>query len=399
MSVPFSGGDPLSPPVVVCAGFDWRHPSPLRHLELEMARDHRVLHIESLALRAPRPTKADLGRLVWKVGRLTGVLDAQGPAQSDAPGPGVQVLAPAAVPWHGSAVVRSVNTRLLKAQVDHVRRRLGGGRPRLFLTSLPTSLGLMSRVDAEVTAYYRVDDWASWPGVDADPVADLEAEMMATVDLTFCTSRWLLERSVSRSGPAIHLPQGVDLEHFARARDEGPVYPGLGSLPRPILGFFGTLDDRLDPAILERLAAWPGTVLLAGPRTPDAPRFSGPGALREIGAVDYDRLPELARGVDAWILPYVLGPRTEAIDPLKLREYLATGRPVVSTALPEVAAWQPHVAFAGTPEEFYAAAQRAVEEPDDAPQRTARIAALEGQSWSHRRRVFLDAVEGSRAGR
>jgi len=108
--------------------------------------------------------------------------------------------------------------------------------------------------------------------------------------------------------------------------------------------------------------------------------------------VEYAQLPALARGVDAWVLPYVVSERTAAIDPLKLREYLATGRPVVSTPLPDVLPWRDHVWIAADADAFLAAARQATRAPDTG--RAARLAALEGHSWDDRRATFLDALRG-----
>ena len=132
---------------------------------------------------------------------------------------------------------------------------------------------------------------------------------------------------------------------------------------------------------------WPGTVLLAGRLAAESLRWPRSGTIRRIGPVPYDELPRLARGVDAWMIPYVTGPRTDAIDPLKLREYLATGRPVVSTPLPEVRRWQRHVHIAASQEAFLDGALEAAGDPTRG--RAGRLAALEGHSWEDRAAVFL----------
>ena len=377
-------------PRVICAGFDWVHPSPLRHLEQELARDHHVLHVESLGLRRPRPDLHDLARLRRKAARL---LRRRPPAVE---GPGVEVLPAAALPLPGSEVARLVNGWLL----ERLTRPRGGGEPGvdLVLTALPTALEFVLRVPARVKVYYRVDDWPRWPGVDLEVVAGQEQKQMDRVDLTVATSHALVRSGWSRRGPAVHLPQGVDRAHFAAALSPGPLHPAVRGLRGPVLAAFGRFDDRVDPAVLAELAtAWPGTVVLAGERVGAGRHLPEGGCLRWTGPVDFDDLPSLARGVDAWILPYRLGPRTDAIDPLKLREYLATGRPVVASPLPDLADWAGVVSLAGTPGAFLEAARRAAADPGRG--RDRRLAALEGQDWADRRRTFLRLVAAAGSAR
>jgi glycosyltransferase involved in cell wall biosynthesis len=374
-------------PVVVCVGFDWHHPSPLRHLECALADDHELVHVESIGLRVPRPTRADLGRALWKVGRAFGWRAVRG-------GPdrrGVRIVAPLVVPVHGSDAVRRLNAHLVTRAV---RRALPRDRsPDLLLTSLPTAVDLLDGIGARRTAYYRVDDWPRWHGIDGTLMTRLEGALMDRSDVTFCTSRELLATAHGRGRPAVYLPQGVDREHFAAAARPGPVHAAVADLPGPVLGFFGTLDDRLDGNLLSHLDRhWPGTVALVGELRGDAPVLPAGGTVRHLGAVDYRDLPDLARGVDAWLLPYVVGDRTRAIDPLKLREYLATGAPVVATPLPEVVRWEPHVSVAATPSEFLAAAKSAVDDPGRG--REQRLASLDGHTWADRRRTFLAALPG-----
>lgn len=378
------------PPTIVCAGFDWRHPSPMRHLELALARDHRLIHVESLALRRPTLGAADCRRMAFKLGRLVGVVPPGGPVPPGPPG-ALQVIAPA-LPAIGPAPLRALAAQTTLVRVRAALRDWGVARPWLFVTALPSALPLARALGARVNAYYRVDDWAQWPGIDPAGIPALERALMHRVDLTFCTSTALLEDAWCRRGAARHLPQGVDGRHFAGALEPGPTLAAVAGLPRPVLGFFGTLDDRLDPRLLGVLQQWRGSVVLAGPRMPAAPEIPGRGAIRWIGPVEYAQLPALARGVDAWVLPYVVSERTAAIDPLKLREYLATGRPVVSTPLPDVLPWRDHVWIAADADAFLAAVRQATRAPDAG--RAARLAALEGHSWDDRRTTFLDAVRG-----
>ncbi len=370
------------PPLLICAGFDWHHPSPLRHLEIQLADGYEVVHIESIGMRRPALAATDARRLAWKGWRW---LTRRTGSEAEA-----TVVSPLALPFPGSDRVRALNARALQRQlVARVGER--ARTPDLFLTALPTAVDLLQRLQPRLSAYYRVDDWPCWPGIDGDLVRRLEGRLMERVDVTVCTSSALLDGARDRHGAATLLPQGVDTEHFGRALEDGPCHRSVDGLRPPVAGFFGLLDDRLDQRLLARFCrSWPGSVVLAGQqRVP----VELPGDHVHLpGHIPYEELPALARGVHVWLLPYVVGPRTDAIDPLKLREYLATGRSVVSTDLPAVRPWVPHVAVAEDAGPFTVAAAAAAADPGAG--RSGRLAALEGHTWADRRAAFLDRLAG-----
>jgi glycosyltransferase involved in cell wall biosynthesis len=371
-----------SPPLMICAGFDWGHPSPLRHLEIELSRSYRVLHLESIGMRRPVLDTRDLRRALWKGARWL----SRRPHLSDRDD--VEVIAPLVVPLHGAGVVRSLNASALCRRLVRVAGREALA-PELFLTALPTAVDLLERLQPRTSAYYRVDEWPRWPGIDGDVVVPLERRLMDRVDVTVCTSTALLDGAWDRHGAPSLLPQGVDLAHFAAAMQPGEIHDTVAGLRGPVAGFFGLLDDRLDRDLLRGFCrSWPGSVVLAGHR--HGRWDEAAGRVRYAGWLPYDELPSFARGVQVWVLPYRLGARTHAIDPLKLREYLATGLPVVSTPLTGVQPWREHVAIADGVEAFVQAALAAAADP--LAGRAARLASLRGHAWSDRCETFHERL-------
>ena len=129
------------------------------------------------------------------------------------------------------------------------------------------------------------------------------------------------------------------------------------------------------------------STLLVGTDTAPDPRLRGDN-VRFVGAVPYERLPEAMASFDVALLPYVRSELTRSINPLKLREYLASGRPIVATSLPEVARYAPEVRLADTAEETIAAVEAALAGPSD--RRADRVALLAGETWDDRARTFLE---------
>jgi glycosyltransferase involved in cell wall biosynthesis len=133
---------------------------------------------------------------------------------------------------------------------------------------------------------------------------------------------------------------GVDVKHFGRARDADlPVSPALAGLPRPVLGYFGVIDERLDYELIARLAeAFPeATVAMAGPLAKvEREQLPTQANIRWLGQRDYAELPALVKGFDVCLMPFALNDATRYINPTKTLEYLAAGKPVVSTAVADV---------------------------------------------------------------
>ncbi len=133
---------------------------------------------------------------------------------------------------------------------------------------------------------------------------------------------------------------GVDVAHFGRAREgKKMLAPEMVALPKPVYGFFGVVDERMDFELLDELAESnpKGSVVLVGPWTKvDPAAFPKRANLHFLGRRDYEDLPRYAAGFDVCLVPFALNEATEYINPTKVLEYLATGRPVVSTAIEDV---------------------------------------------------------------
>ncbi|NLG83999.1 MAG: glycosyltransferase family 1 protein [Firmicutes bacterium] len=175
-----------------------------------------------------------------------------------------------------------------------------------------------------------VEEFAAW-------AADIEA-LRAGADVVFASSRALYASHLGRH-PEVHLcPNGADYAHFARAAAPGPLPVELLGLPRPLVGYIGALAGWIDWELLRTVAAANPdfSFVFVGPPFGGAEELpSGPN-LHFLGHRDYRLLPDYLRAFDACLIPFRLSPLTAACNPIKLWEYLAAGKPVVATALPEV---------------------------------------------------------------
>jgi len=167
-----------------------------------------------------------------------------------------------------------------------------------------------------------------------------ERFLLDRADIVFTGGQHLFE-SKSRYHANVHFfGCGVDATHFARAlSDDTRVPPELRDLPRPVLGYFGVIDERLDYRLIARLAEHfaHGSVVLVGPTAKvDPSELPQRENLHWLGQRPYAKLPEYVKGFDVCLMPFALNDATQYINPTKTLEYMAAGRPIVSTAVPDV---------------------------------------------------------------
>ncbi len=242
---------------------------------------------------------------------------------------------------------------------SRVGSQLVAVRPLILWFYTPTPYYMLERVPARVVVFDVMDDLAGFKGAAAD-LAWREEQVLRRADVVFAGGRSLFEARRQRHGNIHLLPSGVEPDHFARALlPETPLAEVLVDLPRPILGYVGVIDERIDLALLDALAsAHPlASIVLVGPVAKideaDLPRRAN---LHYVGQRPYAELPNFLKGFDVCLMPFALNGATRSISPTKALEYMAAHRPIVSTAVPDVvASWSDVVAIARSRDEFVAA--------------------------------------------
>jgi UDP-galactopyranose mutase len=208
-----------------------------------------------------------------------------------------------------------------------------------------------------------------------------ETELLEQADLVFAGGRALYE-SRRGYGPKVHLyPSGVDFDRFAAAQTIA-AHPLFAMLERPVFGYFGVIDERIDLAILAELARRRLHTIMIGPLAKIDPRdLKHSPYLHFTGQIDYERLPSFLAGFDVALMPFARNDATRSISPTKTPEYLAGRKPVVSTPVPDVvAAYGDVVRFAQTREAFADACEAAASRPD--PERLERgVTRARAASW------------------
>jgi glycosyltransferase involved in cell wall biosynthesis len=207
----------------------------------------------------------------------------------------------------------------------------------IVVTTFPHAVDFVKVVPAALKIYYCVDDFLQYPGINRGDWATMEADLLQTVDGLIVTSSYLARKRVNEC-PLLHLPHGVDFDHFARGSSHWESVPALEQLPRPIVGFFGLLGRWFDRDLVAHLSeVFPQcSFVLIGRADVDLARVVKRPNIYHLGFVSYEELPRYARYFDIGLIPYLMTPFTRAINPLKLLEYFALGLPVVASRLPEL---------------------------------------------------------------
>ena len=262
------------------------------------------------------------------------------------------------LPWgQRYGVCDRANGAFNRSVVGRAAQRLQA--PRVAWLYDPRATWAIGGVGDAISVYDCVDDYAQQTSNDRSRrlVADADGRAAAGVDLVFTTTRALRKRHLATNHET-HLVGNVgDFAHFAAAADPSSARPDLRELPRPVLGFAGNiLPGKLDPRLLETLADHfsQGTVVLAGPvdaGLADAvARLEARPNVTSLGPVPYDELPRVVASFDVGLIPYETNDYTRNVFPLKLFEYLAAGKPVVATGLPELEGMEPDVVVASEDE-------------------------------------------------
>jgi glycosyltransferase involved in cell wall biosynthesis len=356
-------------PLLVFAD-DWgRHPSSCQHLVRHLLPRRPVVWVNTIGTRPPRLDWPTVKRGVEK---LRGWL-----------GFSPSVLNPVMWPSFRSRLTRGLNRRLLLRVVRPVLVEFP--RPPVVVTTLPLVADLVGRFPAARWVYYCVDDFAAWPGLDGRTLRGMEAELVAKVDAVVAVSETLRVHIGQLGKPSHLLTHGVDLVHWRKPAPAAlpDSLRGLAALPRPLVVFWGVIDRRMDTAFVSGLGETmsDGAVLLVGPQDNPDPELLRLPRVRTLPAVPYDDLPALAAAAAVLVMPYADLPVTRAMQPLKLKEYLAAGKPVVVRALPSTQPWADCLDAADTPDAFAAVVLERLRTGIPPEQRAAR-SRLEAEGWA-----------------
>jgi len=250
--------------------------------------------------------------------------------------------------------------RLLDAHVASIRG------PLIAWYYTPMMLPFSRHLDVDATVFDAMDELSKFKFAPVK-LLELEQELIDRADVVFTGGSSLYEAKKDRHDNVHCFPSSVDRAHFCKARARMFDPADQEDLPRPRLGFYGVIDERFDTELLDKVAAmrpdW--SFVMVGPVVKIAPEdLPKRHNIHYLGGKTYDQLPSYLAGWDVALMPFAMNESTQFISPTKTPEYLAGGRPVVSTPIKDVVRTYGElegVKIASTPEEFVAACEDALE--------------------------------------
>jgi glycosyltransferase involved in cell wall biosynthesis len=277
-------------------------------------------------------------------------------------------------------------------------RRLHFSRPINWVFN-PAAAIVAGTLSEEQVIYHCVDEYSAFTGVDATALRNLEQQLLRKASLVIVSADRLFSPRAAMNPRTVVVKHGVDFSHFRRALEPATTPPAdISALPKPILGFFGLVADWIDIELLAETAKRfaKGSLVIVGKITTDVSALRDLPNVHLLGQKAYSELPGYCKAFDVALMPFKINELTLNANPLKVREYLAAGLPVVSTQIPEVAAIG-LCSIASDLDSFEREIRTALKDPGPSEMRSQAIA---HESWEQRvheiKEHFRSVSEGLR---
>ncbi|MFN2532439.1 MAG: glycosyltransferase [Pyrinomonadaceae bacterium] len=378
---------------IICfGGEDWwyHHPHSKSHLMRRFARArNRVIFVNSISMGLPHLAHKDLlPRISRKLKSYTRLAR----ETED----GITVFSPAGLPFFGTSAARTINRRLIATQVRQLARRKGLEEPILWI-AIPTAAELIGMFDESLIVYQVSDKYdANTMDHATDPrvIRKYHDKAIAAADVILYSGRKLFAEATAARNRSFLLEQGVDYERWSGVANI-KVAQAIAKIARPRLGYFGAIEPWLvDQELIKRAAQerpeWNWIFIGNRSRGLDIEQLPN---THFLPAVPYEELPHYAAGFDVCVLPWETEQAfTSYGSAIKVREYLATGKPVVIAPLPEYEPLANVLRIARSRDEFFRLVEDALldNDPDAARRRQSAVAS---GTWDARAEWVSQLIE------
>lgn len=374
--------------IICLGGEDWWYHNR-GHFDFQimrrLARRWPVLFVNSIGVRMPKLNERRVfaQRITRKLKSLSrGLIEAE---------PGFFVFSPFNVPG------QKVSEWALGPQIRLAARRAGIKRPLLWV-HCPAGAALIGQLGEVKTVLQRTDRFEAFPEADPNLVGQLIDRARDSADLVVYAAPHLMAEEAHLDRGQVLIDHGVDLDRFAAAGEAVRagrlgIPADLAAIPGPRVGFIGGLDAHtFDPPLFVEVARrLPGHqfVLVGGSSLPEG--WCDLANVHMLGRKPYDEVAAYQAGMDVLIMPWNDSEWIKACNPIKLKEYLAVGRPIVTTDFVALERWRDLVSVAAGPDQFAAAIAAATGRPVDFEERLRRLA---GESWDAKADLLAGRLAG-----
>ncbi len=369
---------------------DWgRHPFSCQHIMQHLLPHNKLLWVNTIGMRTPKLNLYDIKRAFGKVASWLRPEKIEGAIETH---PNLRIISPFMIPYNNYTSIREFNAKSVIKAVQTAATEWNFQDP-ILLTTQPLAADYCGKLGENLVVYYCVDDFVHWPGMNQPKlVQGLEDSLLEKSDLVFAVSDSLCNSRYNGKNRTELLTHGVDIPHFATAKETHEVPSLLKDLTNPIIGFYGLIDKHFDTELVEQILhsnpTWQVTCI--GTKRISLERLENYSNFHWIDAVAYEELPRYASCFDVAIIPYHVNEHTQTANPLKLREYIATGKPIVTTPMNEVFRFQDVINIAEKGEAFISSIENALTQRVD---EDLRAKSLVGESWKDKAELVSEWIE------
>jgi glycosyltransferase involved in cell wall biosynthesis len=375
------------------AGIDWWYHNRA-HSEVQIMRNISkhipVLFVNSIGMRTPKRgvTKQPARRIMRKLKSIM-----RGLVKVDER---MWVYTPIILPPSHKKWRRELNSRFIALQVKIVIKLLGLGRCARWVT-IPTAYEVARRIRGGAMIFNRCDAFSKFPEANEEHIRWLEDRLINDSDAVVYVNRKLMEADGGKPDKKFYIGHGVDYELFSSAGECRHDKPDdLKGIKGPVAGFFGSIDNHtMDMELMKNVMENLKDVsfVMIGREAVDISEMARLDNVHFLGFKDYEQIPVYGSFFDVGIMPWLESEWIEYCNPVKLKEYLSLGLPVVTTPIPQVDEFGDVLYVGSGCKEFGLMIRRALEE-DSAQRRLQRKLKVEGDSWHNKARDVIELANG-----
>lgn len=375
---------------IICFGdSDWWYHNR-GHMDIQLmkryAKTGSVLYINSIVVRKFNVLEG--GMFIRRVKRkLHSIMQGIKPSGVK----NMMVYSPFSMPVHHISGARQLNAFVMRSQVRHCMRRLNMEKVIIWV-ACPGAAEVAIKLPHSKLIYQRSDRYEEFPGVDADQMIRYDRLLKAHADLVIYSNEEFMAQESSQCSKAIYLDHGVDYELFAAAEQDDYIPEKMRQIQHPILGFYGGIDDHTSNiALIEEVAdLLPDfSVVLIGSASVDVTGLGSRKNVYMLGQKAYEDIPHYGKCFDVCFMPWQQNEWIMACNPVKFKEYLALGKPIVSTSFSELGGYDGFVEVANDADSFASAVRKVLKE-NNSELAAARRKRVAGHTWESRAKLVFD---------
>ena len=369
--------------------------NPVSHMQImaRLGKYNKVLYVETAGNRAPsaREIKRVIRRLKnWLKGPRK---QKQALGLSD-----IYVYSPLAIPFHRIPFIKTINNIILRLTFRLLVAKMQMHRPILWFNN-PRFANLVGTLNEKCFIYHCVDELSTHEIADAEDFVAMEEKLLKGANLVLIAGRELYLKKRIYNRNTYRMPNAANVEHIGKSLLETtPVAPDINAIKHPVIGYVGTLATWVDFQLIKQIALahpeW--AIVLIGyvsalTDVQSVKELEPLSNVHLLGRKDYHELPNYYKAFDVCIVPFLLNEHIMYCNPTKIYEYLATGKPIVSTDFPSAREFECLIRIAKDQEDFIHHIEKALSEED--PRLVeARLEEAKKHSWDARVEKISDLI-------